>query len=231
MSERQRANHRHGPHDLGGAHGFGPVVAEAEEPVFHSEWERRVFALTLAAGSAGSWNIDEPRFARESIPPARYLASSYYEIWLAGLERLLVDHGMVTPDELARGRADGPAPPGAHRLAAADVPRVLASRRGSTARPAARAARFGPGDAVRARVMNPAGHTRLPRYVRGRTGLVEAVHGCHVYPDHHAHGRGEDPQWLYTVVFDGRELWGADADAAPTVTVSVDAFEPYLEPA
>jgi nitrile hydratase beta subunit len=218
-----------GPHDLGGADGFGPVVAEADEPVFHADWERRVFGLSLAAGAAGSWNLDQSRFARESIPPARYLASSYYEIWLAGLERLLVEDGMVTPDELAQGRADGPAPPGGRRLAAGDVARAMSSRRGSTARPAVRAAQFGPGDAVRARVIHPAGHTRLPRYVRGRTGVVEAVHGCHVFPDHHAAGLGEDPQWLYTVVFDGRELWGADTD--PTVAVSVDAFEPYLEPA
>ena len=217
-----------GPHDLGGAHGFGPVVAEPDESVFHAEWERRVFGLTLAAGAAGSWNLDQSRFAHESIPPARYLASSYYEIWLAGLERLLVEHGMVTPDELMRGRADGPAPPGGRRLAADDVPLALASRRGSTARPSAGEARFRVGDAVQARVMHPAGHTRLPRYVRGRVGVVEAVHGCHVFPDSHALGLGEDPQWLYTVVFDGRELWGADTD--PTVTVSVDAFEPYLEP-
>jgi nitrile hydratase subunit beta len=217
-----------GPQDLGGAHGFGPVVPEADEPVFHAEWERRVLALTLAAGAAGSWNLDQARFARESIPPARYLASSYYEIWLAGLERLLVEGGMVTAGELDSGRADGPAPPGGRRLTAADVPRALTSRRGSTARPATTEARFGPGAVVRARVMHPTGHTRLPRYVRGRTGVVEAEHGCHVFPDHHARGLGEDPQWLYTVVFDGRELWGADTD--PTVTVSVDAFEPYLEP-
>jgi nitrile hydratase beta subunit len=218
-----------GPQDLGGAHGFGPVLPEADEPVFHAEWERRVLALTLAAGAAGTWNLDQARFARESIPPARYLASSYYEIWLAGLERLLVDHGMVTPDELGRGHAVGPAPPGGRRLRADEVAQALSSRRGSTARPPSAVARFAPGDPVRARVMHPAGHTRLPRYVRGRAGAVEAVHGCHVFPDHHALGLGEDPQWLYTVVFDGPELWGADTD--PTVTVSVDAFEPYLEPA
>jgi nitrile hydratase beta subunit len=218
-----------GPHDLGGAHGFGPVVPEPDEPVFHAEWERRVLALTLAAGSAGSWNLDQARFARESIPPARYLASSYYEIWLAGLERLLVEQGLITNEELGRGEADGPAQSGGRRLAAADVARALASRRGSTERPADGEPRFGAGDAVRARVMHPAGHTRLPRYVRGRAGVVDAVRGRHVYPDHHAHGLGEDPQWLYTVVFDGPELWGADTD--PTVSVSIDAFEPYLVPA
>jgi nitrile hydratase len=101
--------------------------------------------------------------------------------------------------------------------------------RGSFSRPPRQAARFKPGDRVRTRNINPPTHTRLPRYVRGHEGRVEAVRGCHVYPDAVTTGRGEDPQWLYTVVFDGRQLWGADTD--PTLTVSVEAFEPYLEPA
>ncbi len=216
-----------GAHDLGGAHGFGPVVAEADEPVFHADWERRSLALNLAMGATGSWNLDESRFARESTPPAEYLASSYYEIWARGLERLLVEHGLATTAELAAGHAIGATRPVARTLAPEAVETMLTSRGGSTERPATTPARFAVGDIVRARVMHPAGHTRLPRYVRGRTGSVEAVHGCHIYPDAHAHGGGPDPQWLYTVLFDGRELWGPDAD--PTVTVSVDAFEPYLE--
>jgi nitrile hydratase beta subunit len=217
-----------GPHDLGGAHGFGPVVAEADEPIFHAPWEPRALALVLATGGGGRWNLDMVRFARESIPPARYLASSYYDIWATAFERMLVEHGMVTATELATGHATEPAAPDVRVLAAADVSRMLSSRNGSTERPATDPARFGVGERVRARVMHPRGHTRLPRYVRGHIGAIESVHGVHVYPDHHAHGGGEDPQWLYTVVFDGRELWGDDGD--PTTTVSVDAFEPYLEP-
>jgi nitrile hydratase len=217
-----------GAHDMGGAHGFGAVDPERDEPVFHAEWERRVFALTLAVGATGEWNLDASRFARESLPPGVYLSKSYYQIWLAGLERLLAERGLVGPDEIAAGRSLQPAKPVKRTLAAADVASAL-GRGGSTNREAARPALFGAGDRVRARNMHPVTHTRLPRYVRGHLGTVTRVHGSHIFPDSHAHGGGEDPQWLYTVRFDARELWGADAD--PAVTVSVDAFEPYLEPA
>jgi nitrile hydratase len=217
-----------GAHDMGGAHGFGPVCPEPDEPVFHGEWERRVLALTLAMGATGEWNLDTTRFARENRPPAQYLGMSYYEIWLAGLEALLSQRGLVTPDEMAAGRSLARTAPVKRTLAAADV--VPALRKGSpTNRDPSRPARFGPGILVRAKNIHPSTHTRLPRYVRGRVGTVQLVHGCHVFPDAHAHGLGEDPQWLYTVSFDARELWGPDAD--PTSSVSVDAFEPYLEPA
>jgi nitrile hydratase subunit beta len=216
-----------GAHDMGGVHGFGPVVPEPDEPAFHADWERRVLALTLATGALGEWNIDSSRFARENRPPGEYLSKTYYEIWLAGLERLLADRGLVTPEELEAGEA-GPARPVARTLAAADVEPMLA-RGGPTEREPSRPARFALGDAVRARNLNPLTHTRLPRYVRGHAGAVVAVHGAHVFPDAHAHGGGEDPQWLYTVRFGARELFGADAD--PHAAVSVDAFEPYLEPA
>ena len=218
-----------GAQDLGGQHGFGAVEAEADEPVFHADWERRAFALTLAMGATGEWNIDASRFARESLPPAQYLAKGYYEIWLAGLERLLGERGLVTAQELAAGHAlDAPARPVARTLAAEDVTGLL--RRGSPAtREPPRPALFAAGDRVRARNLHPKTHTRLPRYVRGRVGTVALVHGCHVFPDAHAHGQGEDPQWVYTVRFAARELWGPQGD--PTAAVSVDAFEPYLEPA
>ena len=216
-----------GVHDMGGQHGFGPVRPEPDEPVFHADWERRTFALTLAMGATGTWSLDASRFARESLPPATYLSSSYYEIWLAALERQLADHGLVTREELEAGRALAPPAPVARTLAAADVPATL-GRGGPTLRDAPRPARFGPGDRVRARTTHPPTHTRLPRYARGRVGTVEHVRGCHVFPDTHAHGLGEAPEWLYTVRFEAREVWGEDAD--PTVSVSVDAFEPYLEP-
>jgi len=217
-----------GAHDMGGMHGFGPVEPEPDEPPFHADWERRVFALTLAMGATGEWNLDASRFARESQAPGAYLGETYYEVWLAGLERLLADRGLVAPEELAEGRSLAPPRPLARRLEAEAVAPTL-RRGGPTVRATERPARFGVGDRVRAREMNPRTHTRLPRYVRGHAGEVVAVLGCHVFPDVHAHGGGEDPQWLYTVRFGARELWGEAAD--PAAAVSVDAFEPYLEPA
>jgi nitrile hydratase subunit beta len=217
-----------GAHDMGGAHGFGAVVPEPDEPVFHADWERRVLALTLAMGATGEWTLDAARFARENRPPPEYLSKSYYQLWLAGLQQLLVERGLVAPDELAAGRSLRPAMPVRRTLAAGDATGWLQRGR-PTSREAPRPARFKVGDQVRAKNMHPLTHTRLPRYVRGHTGTVTRAHGCHVFPDSNAHGHGEDPQWLYTVSFPGRELWGAGAD--PTVTVSVDAFEPYLESA
>jgi nitrile hydratase beta subunit len=217
-----------GAHDMGGVHGFGAVLPEPDEPVFHANWERRVLALTLAMGATGEWTLDTARSARENRPPADYLSRSYYQIWLAGLEQLLVERGLVAPGELAAGRSLWPAKAVKRTLAARDTTGLL-MRGGPTNREAPGPARFTVGDQVRAKKMHPVTHTRLPRYVRGHTGTIIRAHGCHVFPDSNAHGHGEDPQWLYTVSFPGRELWGAEAD--PTVTVSVDAFEPYLEPA
>ena len=216
-----------GPHDMGGAHGFGPVRPEQDEPAFHEPWEGRAFALTVAMGATGEWNIDLSRFARENRSPTDYLAKSYYELWLAGLEALLAEYRLVSAEELAAGRASGSPRPVKRVLAADDVARVL-SLGTAVAREPTAPARFGPGDRVRARNMHPSGHTRLPRYVRGHVGTVERVHGCHVFPDSNAAGAGENPQWLYAVRFDGRELWGTESD--PKLKVSVDAWEPYLEP-
>jgi nitrile hydratase len=215
-----------GVHDMGGMHGFGKVEPDADEHPFHASWEARVLALQRALRSANAWNIDMSRDAIERQPPQRYLAASYYERWLMGLETNAVDKGLVDADELATGHAlrPGRLPPRAMTHTDLGQPQT----RGSFSRPARREARFKPGDRVRMRNINPPTHTRLPRYVRGREGLIEALRGCHVYPDSVTTGRGEDPQWLYTVVFEGRELWGAHAD--PTVRVSVEAFEPYLEP-
>lgn len=218
-----------GPQDVGGQHGFGPIAPEPAEPVFHADWERRALALTLAAGAFGAWTLDESRHARESLPPADYYRASYYEIWITALERLLVRHGFVSEAELASGHAAAPAPTPKHVLRAGDVAPALA-RGATTARdPGGTERRFDVGDPVRARLIHPEGHTRLPRYVRGRPGRIVAVQGCHVFPDSHAHGGGEAPQWLYGVVFDGRALWGGDAD--PHMSVTVDAWESYLDPA
>lgn len=213
-----------GAADLGGMMGFGPVVPEPEDVRFHAEWERRAFALVLAMGAAGRWSIDASRFARESLPPPVYLTSSYYAIWTRGLERLLVASGLVDAQELAEGRARGPAaevspwsPDEARAAFAAGSPYT---------RPAPGPARFAVGDAVRTRVLHPVGHTRLPRYAGGKAGTVERVHGAHVLPDSSAHGDGERPEWLYTVRFAGRELWGEAVD--PDLAVTIDAWESYL---
>ncbi len=217
-----------GIHDLGGMHGFGPVRKDADEETFHGEWERRVFGLTLAMGATGAWNLDMSRHARERMDPADYLRSSYYEIWLAGLERLLRESGIVDETELQSGRplAGGVRPP--RILKADDVAGVLA-RGASCERASESPAIFAVGDRVRARNMHPAHHTRLPRYVRGRPGVIERVQGRFVFPDAHAHGKGESPQWCYSVRFAGRDLWGEDAE--PQSSALVDCWESYLEAA
>jgi len=215
-----------GVHDMGGMDGFGKVEAEPNEPVFHAEWEARTLALVRAMGAAGAFNIDTSRFYREALPPDVYLTSSYYKKWLLGLEDLLVDKGFIANDEVKAGHALSAAKPLKRGKFTADqVERIMV--RGAFGREAPAPARFKAGDHVRARNINPITHTRLPRYVRGHVGVVERDHGCQVFPDSAATDAGENPQWLYTVVFDAAELWGADAD--PTVKISIDAFEPYLE--
>jgi nitrile hydratase subunit beta len=217
-----------GVHDMGGMDGFGKVEPEPNEPMFHSEWEGRVMAMVRAMGAAGAFNIDASRFYRETIPPHIYLTSSYYKKWLLGLEHLLIDKGYVAQGEVAAGHATEPAKPLRRgKFTVDDVERIMV--RGKFDRTAPVAAKFKPGDRVRAKNIHPATHTRLPRYVRGHVGVIERNHGCQVFPDSSATDAGENPQWLYTVVFAGAELWGPDGD--PTVKISIDAFEPYLETA
>jgi nitrile hydratase subunit beta len=215
-----------GAHDMGGVKWSGPVAPEPNEPVFHAEWERRAFAITLAMGMPGGWNIDMSRFAREDRPPQEYLGMSYYQIWLAGLQRLMLERNLIASDEIAAGKPLHPTKPVAKKLTPDGVAAML-HRGGTTERDAGSPAFFAAGDRVRAKMIHPTTHTRLPRYVRGHAGTIERVLGCHVFPDSNATGSGENPQWLYTVTFDGRELWGKDSD--PNLKVSVDAWEPYLE--
>jgi nitrile hydratase subunit beta len=215
-----------GAHDMGGVAWSGPVRPEPNEPMFHAEWERRAFALTLAMAMPGGWNIDMSRFARENRPPEDYLSKSYFQIWLAGLERQLMERELVTPDEIDAGRPLHPAKPVARKLTPAGVASMLYQGE-PTERDETNPARFARCDRVRARMIHPPTHMRLPRYVRGHIGIVERVLGCHVFPDSNAAGAGENPQWLYTVTFDGDELWGNGSD--PNLKVSVDAWEPYLE--
>jgi nitrile hydratase len=213
--------------DLGGQPGHGRVRPEAEGELFHAPWEPRVLALTLAMGASGAWNIDMSRAARETLPNYRKL--SYYEIWFAALGKLLAERHLVEADEAAAGTALHPARPLARKLMAADVPAALAQ--GSpTVRGATAPARFAVGQAVRMFVGAVPHHTRLPGYVRGRRGVVERIHGAHVFADAHALGLGEQPQWLYAVAFDGTELWPGERSRGRT-KVSVDAWEPYMEAA
>jgi nitrile hydratase len=215
-----------GIHDMGGMDGFGKVEVEPNEPPFHEKWEGRVMAMQRAMGYAGAWHIDHARYAQERIPPRVYLTASYYQKWALAMERNVVERGLADADELEAGHALRPG----KALPRKFSPNLAVNlTRGSFYRQQQAPARFKPGDRVRTRNMHPATHTRLPRYARDKVGVVEACQGCHMYPDAVASNRGEDPQWLYTVVFDGRELWGADSD--PTLKVSIEAFEPYLEPA
>jgi nitrile hydratase subunit beta len=220
-----------GGHDLGGMHGLGPIAPEpeADEPVFHAEWEKRVFALTLAAGALGQWSIDMGRHARERQHPADYLRHSYYENWLAGLEKLMTERGLVSAEELAAGAAAAPAAEAlrARVLKAEKVGPAMA--RGGPVEVAIDAPpRFAVDDRVRARNRHPSGHTREPRYVRGRTGVIHEHYGAHVFPDLSAQGERAG-RHLYSVRFEAAELWGEPA--APTGAVYVDLWEDYLEPA
>jgi nitrile hydratase beta subunit len=216
-----------GVHDMGGMHGMGPVLIEQDEPVFHAEWEARVYAMQRAASFLGRWNPDMSRFARERMAPAAYLAATYYERWLFGLQTLLVEQGLVTERELATGRMAAKASATA-ALRASDVAARMRGR--SSARIAADVpARFKPGDPVVARRINPVGHTRLPRYVRGRRGTIRIDHGVFTFPDTNSTSRDPKPQHCYSVRFSVRELWGPQAAARDSVYL--DLFDDYLDAA
>jgi nitrile hydratase len=215
-----------GVHDMGGMDGFGPLVREANEPVFHAGWERRLFAMVNLAMRAAEVNIDEFRHAIERIPPGRYLASSYYERWLAALETLLVERGVITREELL-AKFNDPAEVGGAEIAIAvrtAAPDAIKEKRAAKSP----RARFVKGDRVRARNINPSGHTRVPRYARGKRGVVARDWGVFVFPDTNAHHAGTKPQHCYSVEFEARELWGKSAEGREKVLI--DLWEDYLEP-
>ena len=216
-----------GIHDMGGMHGFGKVEPEPNEPPFHAPWEGRALALNRAMSYAGLWTIDQTRYAIELFPPAFYLTASYYKKWAVRLEEMLIGRGLIGEDEMAAGHSLRSGPPLKRKLTADNIEPAL--NRNKYGRPTNVPPGFKVGDRVRAKSIHPVTHTRLPRYARGKSGVIEHVRGCHVYPDTAALGEGDNPQWLYAVVFDGRELWGENSD--PGLTVSIEAFEPYLEPA
>src|SRR5580700_6374592 len=207
-------------HDMGGMDGFGKVEAEKDEPVFHAPWEGRVLAMQRAMGYAGAWHIDHARFAQEQLPPLTYLGVSYYRRWALAMEKNVTERGFVSAAELEAGRAQGPGKTLPRKLTT-DL--VAGLSRSTFYRQQQGPRRFKPGDRVRTKNIHPTTHTRLPRYARGKLGTVESCRGCHMYPDSVAIDHGDDPQWLYTVLFGGRELWGPDSD--PSLNVSIEAFE------
>jgi nitrile hydratase subunit beta len=222
-----------GVHDLGGMHGFGPVEREENEPPFHAPWEATVYAMMRAGLGGGLYNLDEFRHGIERMDPAHYLRSGYYEHWLDGIVRVLVEKGVIGHDELeARtaffaARPDAPATAAMGAMPEAAAP-GLAWVAPASERSATRPPRFAVGDPVVTRNIHPRGHTRLPRYARGKRGVIHRQHGAHVFPDSHAHGQGEQPQPLYSVRFDARELWGSAAEG--NQHVYIDLWESYLEP-
>jgi nitrile hydratase len=220
-----------GAHDLGGMHGLGPInpEPEAQEPVFHTDWEKRVFGLTLAAGFLGKWNIDMSRHARERQHPIDYLRHTYYENWLAGLEKLLVEAELVNPAELKTGKAAGPADESIEQRVLKPEEVAEAIAKGSpVAMTISTSPRFKSGDSVRAVNRHPPDHTREPRYVRGRVGVIHEYHGAHIFPDRSAAGSREG-RHLYSVCFTAEALWGESASGRNAVYV--DLWEDYLEPA
>ena len=220
-----------GPHDMGGMHGFGPVVRKENEPVFHADWEKTVLSKLQMVRYCEIVNIDECRHGIERIPPAEYLTSSYWERWLASMERNLTEKAVITQEELEervsllRERPETPTPQREDpslvaRLKTPPSGQLLYQREGT-------APRFAVGDRIVTKNIHPTGHTRFPRYARGKCGTIHEVHGCYVFPDTHAHGQGEQPQPLYTVSFEGAELWGPSSE--PRERVYIDLWEPYLD--
>jgi nitrile hydratase len=223
-----------GVHDMGGMHGFGPVEPEENEPVFHEPWEGRVYAMGRA-GLELFPNLDTSRFILESLPPADYLRWTYYERWLMRNQRRLIDLGLITEEELEdrlayyREHPNEPPPRRADDGALQRAKDRFTGQPQPLDRPQGQTPRFKVGDAVRTRNIHPKTHTRLPRYARGKTGVVTRVHGRHDFPDTMAHGKGANPQGLYSVRFEAEELWGPDAEGRGVV--HIDLWDSYLDPA
>ena len=213
-------------HDMGGQQGMGPVEYEKDEPVFHAAWEGRIYALNRAMRAWRKWSLDTDRHALELLPPVDYLRMSYYERWVHRLAEQVVLHGFVTKEEMERGIAAATStkadPPFSLATSSRWLSRGIASSQDSSVRPL-----FEVGQRVRARNINPTGHTRLPRYARGKTGVIVRDHGVYLFPDTNAHFLGEKRQHVYSVRFAARELWGEDA--SPRDSVHLDLWDDYLE--
>jgi nitrile hydratase len=216
-----------GVHDMGGMHGFGAI--ERDEAMFHADWEKRARAM-MSATVGRFYHLDAFRYGIEQMDPAHYLRSSYFERWLASVEYNLAQAGVVTSEEIdsrtellrREPDTDLPAPGAASHSSPPPAQGQMASSEQFSAR-------FAVGDCVVARNLHPAGHTRMPRYVRGKRGVIHLVHGPEIFPDTNAHGLGENPEVVYSVRFEARELWGDTAE--PGTTLNIDLWESYLEPA
>ncbi|MBV8173741.1 MAG: nitrile hydratase subunit beta [Verrucomicrobia bacterium] len=215
-----------GVHDMGGMHGMGSIQYEKNEPVFHEPWEARIFALNRAVRAWRIWTADASRHAVELIPAPEYLRMSYYEQRLHSLVELMIKSGLVSRAEVENGKSAPNSLKATPALTADAVPSMLAKGK-PTSREVPVAARFKAGQAVRARNINPTGHTRLPRYARGKLGTIHLDHGVYVFPDTNADSLGENPQHLYSVRFSARELWGEQASSRDAVYL--DMWDDYLE--
>jgi len=215
-----------GVHDMGGQHGMGPVEYEKDEPVFHAPWEGRVYALTRAMRAWRKWNLDTDRHGIEILPPADYLRMSYYERWFVRLVAQVVQYGLVSKEEMESGRPDPASPKATPAFTLATSSRWFTRGIPSSDEPTVRPL-FKVGQRVRAKNINPSGHTRLPRYARGRTGVIVRDHGVYTFPDTNAHFQGEKRQHVYSVRFAARELWGADASSRDSVYL--DLWDDYIE--
>jgi nitrile hydratase subunit beta len=217
-----------GVHDMGGMQGMGAIQAEKNEPVFHAPWQGRAYAVTRAMGAWRKWNLDVTRYQRELIPPADYFTMSYYERWIVALVELMVKTGLVTKAEIESGTPDQGSAKLTPALTAEKVP-MLITKGVPAKRDVPVVASFHAGERVRSRNINPVGHTRLPRYARGKVGTIHRDHGVFVFPDTNAMFLGEKPQHVYSVRFSARELWGEQAAAQDSVYL--DMWDSYLEPA
>ena len=214
-----------GIHDMGGMQDMGPIHYEENEPVFHARWESRVYALDRAMSTWGKWNIDAWRYDIETLHPVDYLRMSYYEKWFAALEKRVVRFGFVTAEELASGTAaagSARATPVFTPEMARNVNRGIPSGKDPSVAPL-----FQVGQRVRARNINPDGHTRLPRYARGKVGQIVRDHGVYAFPDTNSQFLGEKRQHVYSVRFGARELWGESA--SPRDFIHLDMWDNYLD--
>jgi nitrile hydratase len=217
-----------GIHDMGGMQDMGPIRYEKNEPVFHARWESRVFALFVATSAWRKWNLDAFRHTREVLPPEEYLRVSYFEQWFSGLRKLAVEKGLVTAAEVESSVPASGAPKATPALTVDKIPKTVTNRINAD-RDVPVPPLFHTGQHVRSRNINPVGHTRLPRYARGKLGTIFVDHGVFVFPDTNAHFLGEKPQHVYSVRFAARELWGEQAK--PQDSVYLDLWDDYLEPA
>jgi nitrile hydratase beta subunit len=213
-----------GPQDMGGMMGFGPVRPEVNEPVFHEDWERHVLGLTLAMDACGLWNIDILRHTRECFPAEVYWSVPYYDLRIEAHIKVMLARGLITEAEILAGHMQVPPKPVKAVLKAEKVGPLLAKGspyiRATEAKPL-----FKIGDRVKVRNLHPEGHTRLPGYLRGKTGEVVMYHKAHVFPDSNSQGAGENPQHLYAVRFKARDVFGVNTND----DLQADLFEPYLE--